>query len=55
MTVAINGEDIQENINGYLAVSRDWQDGDQVELHLPWKYRYRAVDNKNILPSLMDR
>jgi len=50
MTVAINGERYSaENINGYLAVSRDWQDGDQVELHLPLEVQVSGLpDNKNI-------
>ena len=50
MKVIINGEEFSaENIDGYLTVSRDWQDGDQLELHIPLEVKVsRLPDNKEV-------
>ncbi|NLM97014.1 MAG: hypothetical protein GX175_05320 [Halanaerobiaceae bacterium] len=49
MKVKINGEEFSaEDIDGYLTVSRDWQDGDRLELHLPLEVKVsRLPDNRN--------
>lgn len=51
MTVKINGELYStEKVNGYLAISRYWQDGDQIELHLPLAVLVsRLPDNKDVV------
>mgnify|MGYP000880879325 FL=1 len=51
ITVKINGESyLAENINGYLTISRDWQEGDQIELYLPLEVQVsRLPDNKDVV------
>ncbi|HOB09860.1 MAG TPA: glycoside hydrolase family 127 protein [Limnochordia bacterium] len=51
VTVKINGEQqTAKAVNGYLAVSRNWQNGDQVELSLPMEVQVsRLPDNKNVV------
>ena len=41
---------LAENINGYLTISRDWQEGDQIELYLPLEVQVsRLPDNKDVV------
>jgi len=49
VSLAINGQVYQaENVNGYLTVSAQWQQGDQIELNLPAEVRAsRLPDNKD--------
>lgn len=49
VTVRINGEiTAAEVVNGYLAVAKEWQEGDQIELKLPLEVQVsRLPDNPN--------
>ncbi|HHT49226.1 MAG TPA: hypothetical protein GXZ98_08050 [Firmicutes bacterium] len=51
MTVKINGILYSaEQTKGYLAISRAWQDSDEIELHLPLAvWVSRLPDNKNVV------
>ncbi len=50
-TVKINGEAVMTKaVNGYLRLSRDWHDGDIIQLVLPMEITYEVLpDNENVV------
>jgi DUF1680 family protein len=57
MSVSVNGEHMAAAVDqhGWVAIHRNWQDGDRIAVRLPMKFALRPLDSQASFPAVIMR